>query len=113
MNSPLQRMRRDSSLAKGARGWGGGPQMKKREIPLFATRRTKAVRRKKPGRFVRNDDWGWVVRGTQASRPGLNCDTPPALRADGEMNSPLQRMGKRDAHFSTDLPLTSAASPFV
>src|SRR6266436_4035780 len=23
--------------------------------------------------------WGWVVRGTQASRPGLNCDAPPAL----------------------------------
>jgi len=35
------RRRRDSSLAKGARRWGGGP--------LFATRRTKNVRRKKPG----------------------------------------------------------------
>ncbi len=62
---------------------------------------------------VRNDRLGRMVRGTQASRPGLNCDAPPALRADGEMNSPLQRMGKSDAHFSTDLPLTSTPSPFV
>ena len=32
MNSPLQKMERDSSLAKGARRWGVGP--------LFASRRT-------------------------------------------------------------------------
>jgi len=35
---------------RGARRWGG--------VPLFATRRTKNVRRKKPGRCVRNDGWG-------------------------------------------------------
>ena len=34
---------------------------KRREIPLFATRRTEGVRRKKPGRFVRNDGWGGAV----------------------------------------------------
>ena len=38
-------------FANGARRWGGGP--------LYATRRTKTVRRKKPGRSTRND--GGVV----------------------------------------------------
>ncbi len=66
MNSPLQRgkrqkRQRDSSLVKGARRWGGGP--------LFATRRTKGVRKKKPGRFVRNDGWGGRTQPLQA---GLN-----------------------------------------
>jgi hypothetical protein len=31
------------------------PQRKRREIPPYATRRTKTVRRKKPGRSARND----------------------------------------------------------
>jgi len=53
--------------------------MKKREIPPYATRRANNARRKKPGRSARNDGRGWVVQGTQASRPGLNCDAPPAL----------------------------------
>jgi len=45
-----QGLKRDSSLAKGARRWGGGPPS--------ATRRTKTVREKKPGRYARNDIWG-------------------------------------------------------
>src|SRR5713226_2348856 len=43
---------------------------KRREIPLFATRRTEGVRRKKPGRFVRNDGWGGAVYiGAEAPTP--------------------------------------------
>jgi hypothetical protein len=32
------------------------------EIPLYATRRTNTVRKKKPGRFVRNDVSGYGLR---------------------------------------------------
>jgi hypothetical protein len=38
------------------------------------------VRRKKPGRFVRNDIGSWAARVSQGLRPGLTCDAPTALR---------------------------------
>ena len=56
-------------------GWGGGPQRKRREIPPYAARRANNARKKKPGRSVRNDGLGWVVQGTQASRPSSLCES--------------------------------------
>jgi|ERR1700682_107624 len=71
----LQRMGRDSSLAKGARRWGGGPHIRR---PTLSQERK---RKKKSACSVRNDGLRWLVQGTQASRPGLNCDAPPALES--------------------------------
>ena len=47
-------MGRDSSLVKGARRWGGGPPCADPSC-VRINRRTKTVRKKKPGRSARND----------------------------------------------------------
>ncbi len=61
-------MGRDSSLAKGARRWGGGPPCANPSY-LRVNRRTKKVRKKKPGRSARNDGVRSEVRyGTAESR---------------------------------------------
>ena len=48
MNSPLQRMGKDSCRRR-REAMGGGPQMKKREIPRYAARRANNARKKKTG----------------------------------------------------------------
>src|SRR5712664_3977888 len=71
MNSPLQRMGRDSSRRK-----RDGAAVLSAQADPFA--RAKGEERRRPAPFGMTG-WGWGVRGTQASRPGLNCDAPPAL----------------------------------
>jgi hypothetical protein len=74
-DGPLRRVNQGAQGSIGYEGCG--------EISLCAGRRfrgSESGRKSRPAPFGMTG-WDWVVQDTQASRPGLNCDAPPALES--------------------------------